>query len=394
MARSLFTILAVLALFSAAIAQPAGTTPSASAPSAATAEPPRSPRNNPVTSIQEIARLEGYNKTPLRGIGIVVGLKGTGDSGQELLLARPLAKWYENNGNPVADLKDLAKAKSAAIVTISCEVPEGGGHSGDTFDVYVQASHSASSLRGGTLILSPLFAPGAVSPDRLHEAVYAYASGPLVIEESDIPTSGRIRVGAQLARDLRARAIGDTFNLIIKPVYRSFATAQTIAGEINGMVADLENADSVADIALAIDDGTVAVTIPPHERTNRTNFIASVLSKRFSPSLLDLPAMVVVNERTGSIVVTGDVEISAVTVGNERLVVTTTTPPPVPSPNDPLVRRDNWTEFGSTSSRGERARITDLLDAFKQLNVPVREQIAILAQIDRTGRLHAKFVRE
>jgi flagellar P-ring protein FlgI len=388
MARSLIILLAVLALASAGVAQPAQ--PGAPA-GAADARPVRS---NPVTSIQEVVRLEGYAKTPLRGIGIVVGLRGTGDSGQELLLARPLAKWYENNGNPLGDLRELAKSKSAAIVTISCEVPEGGGRSGDTIDVFVQASHTAASLKGGTLILSPLLAPSAVPADRLQEAVYGFASGPLTIEDGEVPTSGRIRLGAQLARDIRPRPIGDQVNLIIKPYYRSFATAETIAGEINGIVADLENTDTTADIAKALDDTTVRVLIPQHERTNTAGFLASIMSKRFSPSLLDLPAMVVVNERTGSIVVTGDVEISAVTVGSDRLIVTTTTPAPTPTPTDPLVRRDNWIEFGSTGSSGERARITDLLEAFKQLNVPVKEQIAILSQIDRAGRLHGKLIRE
>lgn len=355
---------------------------------------PRPGRDNPVTSIQEVCRLEGYAKTPLRGIGIVVGLRGTGDSGQELVMARALAKWYENNGNPIGELKELAKSKSAALVTISCEVPEGGGRSGDVFDVQVQASHSAASLKGGTLILSPLFEPRAVPADRLHEAVYAFGSGPIVLEDMETPTSGRVRLGAQLAKDIRAKPVGDTFNLIVKPYYRSFATTRTLANEINGLVADLERVDDAIEIATAVDDTMVRVIIPPNERPNAASFVANVLTKRFSPTLLDLPAMVVVNERTGSIVVTGDVEISAVTVGNERLIVTTTTPPPVPTAQDPLVRRDNWTQFGSIGTASERARIVDLLEAFKQLNVPIREQIAILSQIDRAGRLHGRLVRE
>ncbi len=392
--RSLVMLMAVLALGASVVAQ---VQPGLGQPGAgqASGEPPvRVRRDNPVMSLQEIVRIDGYARTPLRGIGIVVGLKGTGDAGSELLLARPLAKWYENNGNPIGELKDLAKAKSAAIVTISVEVPEGGGMSGDTFDVFVQASHSAQSLRGGTLLLSPLLAPGAVSGDRLAEAVYGYASGPLIIEEIDTPTSGRIRLGGQLARDIRPRPMGDVFDLVIKPYYRSFATARMVANEVNGLVADLERLEAAPTIATALDDTTVRVVIPTYERANAAGFVASVLTKRFSPSLLDLPAMVVVNERTGSIVVTGDVEISAVTVGSDRLVVTTTTPPPVPTPADPLVRRDNWVEFGSAGTVGERARIGDLLEAFKQLNVPVREQIAILSQIDRAGRLHGRLVRE
>jgi len=101
-----------------------------------------------------------------------------------------------------------------------------------------------------------------------------------------------------------------------------------------------------------------------------------------------------VNERTGTIIVTGDVEVSAVTIGSDKLVITTITPPPQPTPQDPLVSRTNWTEFGSTSTSAERARIQDLLEAFKQLNVPVKEQIQILGQINQTGRLHARFIRD
>jgi len=374
-------ISALSALAAVTLAQPASIfgTPS-----------PRPRRENPVTSIQEFVRIEGYAKSPLRGIGIVTGLKGTGDSGQELLLARPLAEVYRNNGNPIPDLRELAKAKSAAMVTISCEIPEGGGRYGDTYDVYVQVSHSATSLKGGTLILSPMLGPSTSSPQ-----VFAMASGPIVLEDIEITTSGRIRLGVQLIRDIKPRPIGDAFNLILRPHFRSFSVARMLATEINGITADLENDSEFGEpIAYALDDTTIRVTVPTAERGNPSNFMAGVLTKRFSPSLIDLPAMVVVNERTGSIVVTGDVEVSSVAVGSDRLVITTTTPPPIPTQQSPLVSRTPWTDVGSTSSVSERARLQDLLEAFKQLNVPIREQIGILAQIHQAGRLHARFVRE
>lgn len=109
--------------------------------------------------------------------------------------------------------------------------------------------------------------------------------------------------------------------------------------------------------------------------------MANVMGKRFSPSLIDLPAMVVVNERTGSIIVTGDVEISAVTVGNDKLVITTTTPAPIPSSQDPLVARQNWAEFGTTGTNSGHIRIQDLLEAFKHQRSG-KEQIQILSQIE------------
>lgn len=387
----LLTLAAVLAQALPANAQTAQTVPTAAAGAGAARPgvPVRARRDNPVTSVQEFVRIDGYSKSPLRGVGIVVGLPGTGDAGTELALARPLAEVYRNNGVPLADLKDLAKSKSAAIVMVTVDLPEEGGKRGDTFDVSVQALHSAKSIKGGTLLISPLMGP---LPG---QGVYAMATGPIVTEDAEVPTSGRIRLGAQLVQDVRPRPPGDVFNLILRPHFRSFAVARTIAAEINGLTADLESDEGGGQIiATAVDDSTIRINVPKHERSSPANFIANILTRRFSPSLIDLPAMVVVNERTGSIIVTGDVEISAVTVGNDKLVITTTTPPPVPTETNPLSSRSNWTDVGTASTTAERARIQDLLEAFKHLNVPVKEQISILAQIHTTGRLHARFVRE
>jgi flagellar P-ring protein FlgI len=368
--------------------------PTGAQPSTSTQARPR--RENPAVSIQDLVKIAGQNASPLRGMGIVTGLSKTGDSGAEMALARPLARVYENNGMPLADLKDLAKNKSAAVVALLAEIPEEGGRAGDRFDVFVQTMHSASSLRGGYLMISPMLGPLPSAPGtNPADNVWAFAWGPLVIEETEIPTVGRIRGGCQLKKDLARRVPNETLDLIVRPHFRSYSTTRMIASEINGLTADLENADdAAANIAYAVDDSLVRVMIPEHERANPTNFIATVLTKRFSPSLIDLPAQVIVNERTGTIIVTGDVEVSAVTIGSDQLVITTTTPPVTPTPQDPLVTRSNWTEFGSTATGAERARIQDLLEAFKQLNVPVREQIQILAQVHQTGRLHARFVRE
>lgn len=385
MPQFLTRLLAVLALTGACLAQP---------PAAGTGAlpQPRARRENPAISIQDLVRIDGQAGSWLRGVGIVTGLAKTGDSAAELVLARPLAKVYENNGIEIAELKDLAKGKTAAIVTLWAEIPESGGRKGDRFDLFVQVSHSASSLKGGVLVISPMLHPLPNAED----PVYGYAAGPIVIEEAETPTVGRIRGGLQLIKDIkRSKPITDAFDLIVRPHFRGFPTTRMLASEINGITADLENTDDSGSlIATAIDDTVVRVVIPTHERGNPSNFIAGVLTKRFSPTLMDLPAQVIVNDRKGTIIVTGDVEISAVTIGNDRLVITTTTPPPTPTPQDPLVSRSNWSEFGSTSTSAERARIGDLLEAFKQLSIPVRDQIDILAQIHQTGRLHAKFIRD
>src|SRR5690606_29215974 len=97
----------------------------------------------------------------------------------------------------------------------------------------------------------------------------------------------------------------------------------------------------------AIDETTVRVVIPPNERPDPANFVANILSKRLSPDLLKLPAQVICNERTGVIIATGNVEISPVAIAHKDLVVTTTTPPPAPTPADPLVRQDKWVGVGT-----------------------------------------------
>jgi flagellar P-ring protein precursor FlgI len=379
-----------LALATAAIAAPVGETlaqPAGAPAPASRSAPPR--RDNPATSIQDFVRLEGQSASPIRGVGLVNGLKGTGDSGGDLTLAFPLAEMYRNNGITIPDVKALSKSKSVALVNLWCEIPEEGGRKGDKFDVYVSVSHSASSLRGGMLLISPLLGPYRGDP------VIAVASGPLEIEQTDVPTVARVRGGAQLIEDVRMRPPGNEFNLIVRPYFRSYSTTRMLASEINGITADLEaGPEAFEPIATAMDDMTVRVVVPEHERANPANFIASVLTKRFSPTLLDLPAQVIVNERTGNIIITGDVEISAVTVGSDLLTVTTIVPPPTPTPQDPLVTRSNVTDFGSTASNADRARIQDLLQAFRQLQVPARQQIQILAQIHASGRLHARFIRE
>jgi flagellar P-ring protein precursor FlgI len=383
MTRTLVRLIAVLSLAGAALAQgqlPAGATAPVDAGASARAD-------TATISVRELVRLEGHGKSTLRGMGIVTGLRGTGDSGNELILARPLAKFYENNGNPVPDLKDLAKSKAAAIVFLWAEIPEEGGRKGDRFDIYVKVSHSASSLAGGMLDISPVLGP---RPDH---GVFGTASGRIRIEDASMPTVGVIKEGLQLIEDIRMPELDRTFELIIRPYYRGWSTTSVLAQQINESISNLLDEDNAPPpIAKAIDESTVRVTIPANERSDPANFVANILSKRLSPDLLKLPAQVICNERTGVIVVTGNVEISPVAIAHKDLVVTTTTPPPTPTQADPLVTQDKWVGVGTAGRASERARMSDLLAAFKQLDVPVREQVSIITEMHKAGRLHARLI--
>jgi flagellar P-ring protein precursor FlgI len=348
----------------------------------------------PAISIQDLVRIKGQGRSVLRGVGIVVGLRGTGDSGKESALARPLQEVYRNSQIPLSDVKELERAKAAALVWIDCEIPEGGARVDDQLDVHVSVMHSASSIEGGRLIIAPLLGPLPGQPE------FAMASGPVTIEDKERPTVGRIRLGASVVRDVLMPEIDGSLTLIVRPHFRGWTTTRTIANGINGSVGGSlegtteDGAGSDSAVARADDDMQVTVKIPEAERADPANFIARVLGTRISPTLLDLPAQVVVNERTGAMVITGDVEISPVAIAYKDLVVSTTTPAPVPTATDPLVTRESLIPVATSGRAAERARLADLIAAFKQLDVPVKDQIHIISEIHKTGRLHATLVVE
>jgi len=343
-----------------------------------------SPRAGGAT-IQELVRLEGQGESVLQGFGLVTGLPGTGDSGEQLLVARPMAKMLEQMGAPVDSFAELSESRSVAVVIVQCTIPRSGAKRDDAFDVTVTAMHNPESLRGGQLFLAPLRGPYPGHP------VFAIAEGEVVVDD-DNPARGVVRGGARMIRDIDMTTIAPdgSVTLVIDPSFSGWSTAQLIANTINDHRLGLNV--TAERIARAEDERSVRVRIPQTEMSDPANFLADILSIRFDPSLLSLPAMVRINEREGVIVVTGDVQISPVLITHEDLVITTVTPPPQGTPADPLVEQQRWSPVTTSEREGDEARLEDLLRAFKQLNVPIDDQIAILAQLKRTGRLHAELV--
>lgn len=337
------------------------------------------------TSVQELVRLKGQGESVLQGLGLVVGLPGTGDSGEDLIVARPLAKLLENAGNPIGGFEELAQSRSIALVMVTCTIDRTGAKLDDKFDVVVSAINNPESLVGGELFLAPLRAP--LPP---HD-VFAIAQGPIVIEGAN-PTRGVVRGGARVTRDILMPTIaGDgTVTLIIHPHVSAWTTAQLLADTINQHRMGL---DQLGDpIAQAIDDRSVRVLIPATDLADPAGFIADILSIRFDPSLLELPARVVVNEREGIIVMTGNVEISPTALTHGDLIITSVTPPPQPEEGAPIIEEGRWAAVSTSQRATEAAKLQDLLSAFKQLDVSVDDQIAILMQLHRTGALHAELI--
>jgi flagellar P-ring protein precursor FlgI len=337
------------------------------------------------TTVKELVRIKGQGETVLRGVGLVVGLSGTGDSGKELAMARQLAKVLENNGNVVGSPKELANGKAVALVSVTCFVPAAGARADDTLDVQVSVLNSASSLKGGELYLTALEGP---LPDPKHERpVYAFAQGLVDLQDASVPTVGKVRGGARITQDILMPGVGDSFELIIDAPFAGWAASSQIAVAINAKAQP-----QGPRVATAVDERTIRVTVPEPDRLDRAGFLADVLSAEVNVQLLDIPAQVICNQRTGSIIVTGDVEISPVAITQKDLTITTVVPPPVASAQNPLIQRDRWTPLTSGARPSDMAKLADLIKAFKQLDIPVQDQIGIIQMLHKTGKLQAKLV--
>ncbi len=336
--------------------------------------------------ISEMARIKGQGISVLQGLGLVVGLNGTGDSGKELAVARPIAEVLRRNGNPIPDLSELAKSRSVALVMVTCQVPREGARKDDELDVRVSVIHSASSLDGGVLYISPLTAPIPGS------GVWAYAQGQVIVESQENPTTGFLPGGAYIAKDIVTTPdVKTSFELVLDPPYAGFRAAAEVAGAINDEY--LLTTRTIGEkIAKVIDERTILVTVPESERRAPAGFVGDVMGTSISSNRLGLPAQVICNTRTGQIMVSGDVRISPAVITHEDLVITTTIPTPEPTAADPLVEKSRWAAIGPGARETDMARIQDLQSALNQLAVPANDQIQILQMLHKAGKLHARLI--
>jgi flagellar P-ring protein FlgI len=216
----------------------------------------------------------------------------------------------------------------------------------------------------------------------------ALAEGPVDLEDPSTPTVGVIRAssgGAVMEEDLSARCIDENgrFVLIIDEPSASWTMASTIAQIIN----DSES-DSGEILATVYDQRNVIVTIPANERDHPDAFISRV--QRLPLKIVPTEARVQINARTGTIVITGDVEISPVVISHKGLSISTINPAPVPTPRTPVIESRDVIAVGTTAPIN--GNLQDLITALEQLKVPTEDRIDILKELYETGKLHAKLI--
>lgn len=331
--------------------------------------------------VADITRIGGQRTNVLTGTGLVFGLKGTGDGGDFLPAMKPLAAMLTRFADPT-QVVDLTKASNVAIVNVTATVPGTGVRNGDHIDLHVASAGAATSLHGGRLFVCPMTGP-LPRGDKSDSGVFALSEGAIDIEDPTSPTIGIVKGGCVMEADLPAKAIDNgRFTLILEDPSASWQTASRIAQIINDLADDRE------PLAVAVDPKNIVVTIPPAERERPDSFISRVL--QLPVVLLPTEARVLINERTGTIIVTGDVEISPVVISHKGLTISTIDPKPRPTPQQPVIGSKDVVTMDTTQAGG--AKLQDLAIAFDQLKVPAEDRISIVKELYRTGKLHAKLI--
>jgi flagellar P-ring protein precursor FlgI len=333
--------------------------------------------------IADITRIGGERTNILTGLGLVYGLKGTGDGGGFTAAIAPLRSMLSKFGDPVT-VQELNNAANVAVVMVTATVPSAGARDGDHLDVHVSSVGAAASLRGGRLFVTPMQGPLPGGP------LLALAEGPVNLEDPSTPVVGVIRAaagGAVMETDLPARVIDSAgrFTLIIDEYSSSWGTASRIAKIIN----DSESTDGEI-LASAIDGKNIIVTIPTNERDHPDSFIGRI--QQLPVQLLSARARVTINQKTGTIIMTGDVEISPVVISHNGLSISTVTPPPVATPRNPFITDHQAIAISTTGQA--TGNLSDLVAAMEELKVPALDRIQIIEELYKTGKLHAELIEE
>lgn len=336
------------------------------------------------TRLENICTVAGQEEQTLAGLGLVVGLKGTGDS-KNLPTIRAMAAALRLMYNPVTGAEELKDMNNVALVMIEAKVPAHGVRRGQKLDCHVSAIGGAKSLRGGRLLLSPL---GSQLID--DERVMGLASGGLALEDAQTPTTARISGGVVVMQDVVNLFVSDNkFRLLLDHAHSSFQAASEIARAIN-QETSFEASGKL--VARASGPGVVEVDVPDQYRRNAVQFVAQVLDVGVENP--HTQARVVVNTKTGVIVVTGEVEISPVVISHKNLSVSIgvdpNTPPP-PAEPEPGV---GFVPVVDQSGRQSPQKLQDLVQALNQLKVPTSDVIDIIRELHRTGKLHAVLITE
>lgn len=338
--------------------------------------------------VKDIASIEGVRGNQLLGYGLVVGLEGSGDSQQTKFTSQSVANMLQAYGIDIPG--DKMKVKNVAAVMVTADLPA-FARPGTTIDVVVSSLGDARSLQGGTLMQTPLRAANG--------DIYAVAQGPISIGgfsagsggssvSKNHSTVGRVPGGAIVERETRTDIVEQDI-LRVTLNSNDFTTASRVAEAINAKLGQQS--------ASAVDGNVISVSVPAGFKNNTVGLVAEIESAEV---MADTVAKVIVNERTGTVVIGGNVRILPIAVSHGSLTVEIATDLAVSQPK-PLTdgatvvvpdtsvqvteKQASLVEIDGGTTIGELVR------ALNALKVTPRDLIAILQSIKEAGALQGQL---
>jgi len=344
------------------------------------------------TRIKDIARFGGVRENQIYGIGLVAGLQGTGDNVRNSPYAAELVVGMLKNLGFDVDPQQLRRLDNFAVVMVTATLPP-FAKPGDTIDVTVSAIGSATSLEGGVLLQTAL--KGADGK------VYAVAQGPVSLgstiggggagRRNRHLTTGRVPEGAIVERAVPVTLIRPDPDRIFpeEPVLRlnlshpDLTTATQVAGAINQHFGE--------ELAKPLDGSTIAILVPPDRRARLIEFMSEVEGLTVKA---DQRAKVVINQRTGTVVVGGDVEVLPVAIAQSGISLVITGQSPGQE------EQEGGEEAALTASQAEgqvvsrslaQVSTADVVAALNALGATPEQIVAIFEALAASGALLAEL---
>ena len=342
--------------------------------------------------VKDLASVSGVRTNQLVGYGLVVGLDGTGDqTSQAPFTIQSIKNMLAQFGVTVPP-ESNPQLKNVAAVTVHAELPP-FSKPGQTIDVSVSSIGNAGSLRGGTLLLAPL--RGADGE------VYAMAQGSLIVSgfgvsgrdgsriAVNVPSGGRIPGGATVEREVRSNfAMGQTVTLNLNSP--DFTTATRLAEGINRMLG--------AGTAAAIDAVSVQV-LAPADPSQRIAYVSTLEQLEIQPG--EAPARVIINSRTGTVVIGSNVRVLPAAVSHGSLSVTITERTDVSQPNAFAAGQTVEVPRSEIEIDQPKARmfkfeagvnLDAIVDAVNRVGAAPGDLVAILEALKQAGALRAELI--
>jgi flagellar P-ring protein precursor FlgI len=340
--------------------------------------------------VRNVARFKGVRDNQLTGFGLVVGLKGTGDRNTTVFTTQAIVNMLKRFG--IADAANQITVRNVAAVMVTANLPA-FAKKGDKLDVVVSSMGDAQSLNGGVLLVTTM--------KGLDDSIYVSAQGPVSTGEGGMAvnsiialksrqTTGRVPSGGLVEKEVPVTFVDEKNNMILIMNIPDFTSSDRITYAINSQF--------WGTIASAVDAGTIKIAVPFDFQNNYVEFAAAV--EGLYVEMEEVANKVVVNERTGTVVMGSDVAIDTCAVSHGNFNVNIAVTKQISQPNSfvpgasAMVYEDSNIKVEGAGNQlvtlPMGANVQDLVNALNVLGATPMDIISIIQAIKAANALHAE----